>query len=179
MADGAQESRLVMRILELHTNSHPESLAGARREVRDAMTGAGVGADTVRDMELAVGEVLANVHAHAYGSGVGPVSIEVATTDAELTVTVCDEGGATEPPTIPRTLPSWTRHGGRGLYMASRLAEDVEIRVNSAGHGVMVRMKARLRPSAKPASRGAGGDGLGDRRPRADRRWNVDPACPP
>lgn len=163
-----------MRILELHTNSHPESLASARREVRDAMTGAGIGADTVRDMELAVGEVLANVHAHAYGSGIGPVSIEILATAAELTVTVLDEGGAIEPPKIPETLPSWTRDGGRGLYMVGRLVNDVDIRLNPAGRGVMVRMTAWLQPRVKSASGGAGGDAFG----RADRPWNADAANP-
>lgn len=167
-----------MRILELQTDSHPESLASARRQVRDAMIGAGVGADTVRDMELAVGEVLANVHAHAYGGRVGPVSIEVVTTPAELTVAVRDDGTATEPPTIPETLPSWSRRGGRGLYMVGRLVNDVEIRVNPAGHGVTVRMTAHLEPRVKAASSVGGGEAGGDRPPKViDRRWNVDAAA--
>jgi anti-sigma regulatory factor (Ser/Thr protein kinase) len=140
--------------LELQTDSHPESLGDARRRVRDAMTRAGLAIEAAWDMEVAVGEALSNVYQHAYSTGVGPVSVEVLTTGAALTVVVHDEGGATTPPAIPRTLPPRTKTGGRGLYMAGRLADDVEVRVNPAGHGVTVRMTARLRTPFKTRSSG-------------------------
>ncbi len=147
-----------MRVLRLQTDSRPESLGDARRRVRGVMLNAGLGVDAARGMEIAVGEALSNVHEHAYRAAVGPVLIEVLRTSSALTIVVSDEGRATVAPSVPRTLPPRTAHGGHGLYMAARLADDVDIRVNPAGHGVTVRMMARL-PRATAPSDGTGRDG--------------------
>ena len=147
-----------MRVLRLDTDSNPESLGDARRRVRDAMVDAGLGSDAAREMEIAVGEALSNVHEHAYGAGVGRVLIEVFRTPSALSIVVSDEGCATVPPAIPRVLPSRTAHGGHGLYMAARLADEMNIRVSPAGHGVTVRMTARL-PRVTDPSDGTGRDG--------------------
>jgi len=146
-----------VRILQLRTDSDPESLGGARRQVRDAATKAGLAPEAARNLEVAVGEALANVHQHAYASHDGPVSVEVLTATGGLTVVVSDEGQATTAPVIPATLPSPSTAGGRGLYLVQRLVDDVEIGVNSAGHGVTVRMTARLQSGVAQPSGSHGG----------------------
>jgi serine/threonine-protein kinase RsbW len=133
-----------VRILELHIDSQPESLGEARRQVRDVMGRVGLDVDAARDMEVAVGEALSNIYQHAYTGGIGPVLVEVLAVGTALTVVVRDEGEATAVPEIPQTLPPRTSRGGRGLYMVGRLVDDVEMAMNPAGHGVTVRMTARL-----------------------------------
>lgn len=157
MAAGTPGSCAV-RILDVHTDSRPESLGSARRQVRDAMTRAGLGVETARDMEVAVGEALSNVYQHAYTGGIGAVSVEVIATATAITVVVRDDGDATAAPEIPRRLPPRTSPGGRGLYMMGRLADDVELRVNPAGHGVTARIRARLKTPLRTA-RGREGNG--------------------
>lgn len=144
-----------MRILELQTDSHPESLGDARRRVRDAMTRAGLDQEAARDMEVAVGEALSNVYQHAYPGGIGPVSVEVVVVPTALTVVVRDEGDATAAPVIPRRLPPRTNTGGRGLYMIGCLADQVEMQVNPEGHGVTVRITARPEAPLTAALSGA------------------------
>ncbi|MHB8732047.1 MAG: ATP-binding protein [bacterium] len=134
-----------MRIFHLRTDSRPESLSKARRQVRRALAGAGMGLEATRDMEVAVGEALSNTYRHAYARGVGPVSVDVIATPDALTVVVADEGPATVAPAIPLEVPSPGNAGGRGLYVVGRLAEEVEIGVGPAGHGITVWITTHLR----------------------------------
>jgi len=131
---------VVSRLLQFNIHSDPESLGDARRRVRDALMQAGLAIDAAQDMEVAVGEALSNIYRHAYSTGVGPVAVEVLTSGGAFTVVVHDEGEATVPPAIPRSLPPRTSPGGRGLYLIRNFADDVEFRVNPSGHGVTVRM---------------------------------------
>ncbi len=165
-----------MRIFNLQTDSRPELLGYMRRQIREAIMRAGVGADAAATMEVAVGEVLANTYLHAYQRGAGPVFVEVAALPDAVTIVIRDEGLATVPPAIPLDLPPVSSHGGRGLFLAGRLADDIEVRVNPAGHGVTVRLAVRLaaaapeRSAADETETGAGpadeGHGPAGRKPR-------------
>src|SRR5689334_23994934 len=57
-------------------------------------------------------------------------------------------------PHQPRStlFPYTTLFRSRGLYMMGRLADDVELRVNPAGHGVTARIRARLKRSEEHTS---------------------------
>jgi anti-sigma regulatory factor (Ser/Thr protein kinase) len=139
-----------MRTFHLRTDSRPESLSSARRQVRRALAGAGLSVEATRDMEVAVGEALSNTYRHAYARGVGPVSVDVLATPNTLTVVVADEGPATIPPAIPLDLPPRSEPGGCGLYVAGRLAGNVEVGIGPAGHGVTVWITAHLRAPVEP-----------------------------
>lgn len=132
-----------MRVFDGQTDSQPESLSRLRRQVREALVRAGVGAETAANMEVAVGEVLANTYLHAYQRGTGPVFVEVAASHDAVTISISDRGLATVPPAIPLDRPSISALGGRGLFLAGLLADDIEVRVNPAGHGVTVQLAAR------------------------------------
>ncbi len=132
-----------MWVFDVQTDSQPESLGRVRRQIREALVRAGVGAEAAANLEVAVGEVLANTHLHAYQRGTGPVFVEVAASQDAVTIVIRDEGPATVPPAIPLDLPLTSTTGGWGLYLAGRLADDIEVRVNPAGHGVTVRLAAR------------------------------------
>lgn len=132
-----------MLVFDGQTDSHPDSLSRLRQQIREALVRAGVSVDAAADMEVAVGEVLANTYLHAYQRGTGPVFVEVAASHDAVTISIRDEGLATVPPAIPLDRPSSSALGGRGLYLAGLLADDIEVRVNPAGHGVTVRLAAR------------------------------------
>jgi anti-sigma regulatory factor (Ser/Thr protein kinase) len=161
-----------VRILELRTDSRPESLGAARRQVRDAVANAGLAPEAARNLEVAAGEVLANIHRHAYRSGSGPVSVEIVAAPDAVMVVVRDEGQATTPPAIPRALPSGSTGGGRGLYLVERLVDEVAIAVSPGGHGLTVRMTAHLQRVA-----GAQADGRRavDSRPAPPRTVDATP----
>ncbi len=150
-----------MRVLDLHTDSHPESLGEARRRVLGAITGTGLYMDAAQNMEIAVGEALSNIYRHAYAGGIGPVFVEVTTGTGAVSVLVRDEGRATEPPMIPRRLRPRSNVGGRGLYLISRLADDVTVSINQTGHGVTVRITAYREVPVKGTLRGGGSTGAG------------------
>lgn len=96
-------------------------------------------------MEVAVGEVLSNVHRHAYRGDIGPVSVAVSRYPNRVSVLVIDNGHATMAPVVPRVLPPRANIGGRGLYLVGRFADGARIRMNRTGHGLTVRLTKRLR----------------------------------
>lgn len=134
-----------MLLWQLTTQSDLVALRDVRRKVRDVMLRAGLRADAVADMEVAVGEVLSNACRHAYQGEVGPVSVAFSRHPHRVSVLITDRGSATEAPEIPGELPPEIRDGGRGLYLVARLADDVRIRVNRTGYGLKVRLTKRLR----------------------------------
>ena len=138
-----------MRLLRVSATSDPVALGDARRKVRDAMMKAGLRADAVEAMEVAVGEVLSNVYRHAYRSDIGPVSVACSRYLSCVSVLIIDSGHAMVAPVVPRVLPPRANVGGRGLYLVGRFADAVRIRVNRTGYGLTVRLAKRL-PSAEP-----------------------------
>ena len=134
----------IARVLRLHTDSRPESLREARREVRHAVAQAGLGLRAAQDLEVAAGEVLTNTHDHAYAAGTGPVFVEVFHTSRMVGVVIIDIGAADTPTVVPSTPPPSTDHRGRGLYMVGRLADEVNIRVSAIGHGLAVLVVKRF-----------------------------------
>jgi len=112
----------------------------ARKRIREAVLGVGASSGVASDIELALGEALSNVYRHAYNCAAGAVEIQLDQIGPNVLVTVSDDGHATTPPVVPATLPATTRTGGRGLYLIRRLVDDVTIRVNATGHGLVVHL---------------------------------------
>jgi anti-sigma regulatory factor (Ser/Thr protein kinase) len=134
------------RVMRLLTNSRPEALGDARRQVSRALVQTGLGRDAVAEMEIAAGEVLSNTHLHAYPSGIGPVFIEVFCATGLAAVIVIDHGAATTTIAVPEGQPSVANDGGRGLYLTGHLTDDVKIRVSRIGHGLAVLIAKSLEP---------------------------------
>lgn len=128
----------VSRPLRLMTDSDPESLAEARRQIRQAMNATGLDPEATGDMELAASEALSNTHRHAYPRTIGPVFVEVCRTILSVVVVIIDHGGATDAPPIPSIQPSRTQYGGRGLYLIGQLVDACSIGVSATGHGLVV-----------------------------------------
>lgn len=141
-----------LRVMRLLTDSRPESLTNARRQVSQALAQAGLCPEAALEMEIAAGEVLSNAHRHAYPSGVGPVSVEVFCTIGLVAVIVIDHGTAIAAVAVPPGQPSLTRNGGRGLYLMGQLTDKIKIRVSGIGHGLAVLIAKSFGPEQTTAA---------------------------
>ncbi|MGY1653204.1 SpoIIE family protein phosphatase [Geodermatophilus sp. SYSU D01119] len=141
----------------------PARLRGVRRTVTAWARAAGLSEDSVDDLQLALGEALANAVEHAYAGNGGGGRCEYRlerTADGSVDVCVRDEG-------VWRPAPADRGHRGRGLELISALATDVEVArtpddEGADGTGTTVRFRfvpagpgpggsaVRLRPVAEP-----------------------------
>lgn len=112
------------RALRLRHRALPGELRAIRRHVERWAEEAGLPDDMVVDLQLALGEAVANGVEHAYldetAGNVG-VAIELgAGAEPTVTVRVTDEGRW-------RAVPDSPGHRGRGLLMIDRLATRVRV----------------------------------------------------
>ena len=112
----------------------PARLRGVRRTVTAWALAAGLPEDGVDDLQLALGEALANAVEHAYaggggGDGVGCEYRLERTADGSVDVCVRDEG-------VWRPAPADRGHRGRGLELITALATDVEVARTTGDSGV-------------------------------------------
>ncbi|MBM7806715.1 PAS domain S-box-containing protein [Geodermatophilus bullaregiensis] len=101
----------------------PRRLSRVRRTVTAWARAAGLSEDGVDDLQLALGEALANAVEHAYAAtgGTGRCEYRLArTADGSIDVCVRDEG-------VWRPVPADPGHRGRGLALISALASEVEV----------------------------------------------------
>ncbi|MGX5655091.1 SpoIIE family protein phosphatase [Geodermatophilus nigrescens] len=101
----------------------PARLRGVRRAVTAWARAAGLSEDGVDDLQLALGEALANAVEHAYAGNGGGGRCEYRlerTADGSVDVCVRDEG-------VWRPAPADRGHRGRGLELIAALATDVEV----------------------------------------------------
>jgi anti-anti-sigma factor len=132
-------ARLLPGPLEARLPADPVQLAGVRRAVTAWSTAAGLASATTEDLQLALGEALANAVEHAYsGDGAGACEYRVArAADGSISVDVLDTG-TWRPPPIDRGFR------GRGLELIAALATDVQILHGpdgSVGAGTRVRFR--------------------------------------
>jgi anti-anti-sigma factor len=132
-------ARLVPPPLELRLPADPAQLAGLRRAVLAWATDVGVGEDTLDDLQLAVGEAVANAVEHAYrGQTPGACTVRLARgPDGAIESRIEDFG-------TWRPVPADAGFRGRGLLLIRRLAEDVTVDQGPDG-GTTIRF--RLPPS--------------------------------
>ncbi|SDD40245.1 PAS domain S-box-containing protein [Geodermatophilus telluris] len=101
----------------------PARLSRVRRTVTAWALAAGLPEDSLDDLQLALGEALANAVEHAYAANGGEGRCEYRlerTPDGSVDVCVRDEG-------VWRPVPADPGHRGRGLELISALASDVEV----------------------------------------------------
>ncbi|PRY47741.1 PAS domain S-box-containing protein [Geodermatophilus tzadiensis] len=109
----------------------PARLSRVRRTVTSWALAAGLPEDSLDDLQLALGEALANAVEHAYAATGGEGRCEYRlerTADGCVDVCVRDEG-------IWRPVPADPGHRGRGLELISALARDVEVARTPDGSG--------------------------------------------
>ncbi|MDP9430596.1 MAG: SpoIIE family protein phosphatase, partial [Actinomycetota bacterium] len=137
-------ARLLPGPLAAELPADPRRLSGVRRAVAAWTAAAGLPHDTAEDLQLALGEALANAVEHAYAAAADEAgcSYRVAR-DAEggVRVEVRDTG-------VWRPPPADRGYRGRGLELISALATDVEVAHAPEAAGTTVRFRMA------PADRG-------------------------
>jgi serine/threonine-protein kinase RsbW len=129
------------------------------RDVRAWIVGVaqegGLAASEASALAVAVNEMCANVHRHAYGGRRdGPIDLSIVVAQERVTVTLAHRGSPFDPRRyVPPDLTQPAERG-YGMYIVSRLVD--QIRFESTEHGatiVLVRERIRER-AAEPAGRG-------------------------
>ncbi|MGY1822508.1 SpoIIE family protein phosphatase [Geodermatophilus sp. SYSU D00079] len=152
-------ARVLPAPLEARLPADPARLSGVRRAVAAWTATAGVPEEVAEDLQLALGEALANAveHAYAAGDGAGECSYRLARdADGGLRVEVRDTG-AWRPP------PADKGYRGRGLELIHALGSDVEIGHTAGGTAVRFRLAPGVgagtvsRPRSSPTEDGGGG----------------------
>lgn len=131
--------------LSLRFDTRPEALRAARKLLYAAAKMEGATEQIAREIEVALGEALANTRMHAYEGKVGPVGIDITYDDTAITMTVHDHGKPVAGrPTIPSSLPEGAT-SGRGLFIIGQLMDEVEIvHPDRRGRGTAIRMARRI-----------------------------------
>jgi PAS domain S-box-containing protein len=109
--------------LRLELPAEPGAERAVRKRLHEWLTAVGVDQADALDLQLAVGEAVSNVTAHAYPDTTGPVIVEVEHDRAgRVSVTVADRGRWQQPGPGGRHSGS-----GRGLRMMRETTDLVEI----------------------------------------------------
>ncbi|PPK68568.1 SpoIIE family protein phosphatase [Actinokineospora auranticolor] len=121
--------------LKLSFPADPARLGALRADLRAWLDRCGVGAETVEDVLLAVGEACANAIEHGYRDtdpGTVAFCAEAAVTDLHLTITDSGRWHEQDPDRDP--------HRGRGLALMRALAREVTVTSDHTGTTVHLRM---------------------------------------
>ncbi|SNS55648.1 anti-anti-sigma factor [Geodermatophilus pulveris] len=153
-------ARLLPAPLVARLPADPRRLSGVRRAVTAWAAAAGLAEGTAEDLQLALGEALANAVEHAYAASPDDGECRCSVTrdpDGGVRVEVCDTG-AWRPP------PADRGHRGRGLEMIDALATDVEVLHAPGTAGTTVRFRIPVgvpgpRTRTRPAPAGPAPDG--------------------
>jgi anti-sigma regulatory factor (Ser/Thr protein kinase) len=112
-------------------------IAAVRRVVEQFAVAAGLRGLRVTDLVLAAHEVVTNSIRHAGGRG----TLRLWHDDRRIACEVSDPGRI-EHSLVGRELPNAEQPGGRGLWMANRLCDLVQVRTFE--HGNVVRLLMHL-----------------------------------
>lgn len=120
-----------MKTKQLKVKSKTENLAVIRDFISNSAAEAGVAADTVENIILAVDEACTNIIRHAYKSFPdGELIIKTKSTLSRFVVSITDYGKSFAPEMIPEPdLQKYYRQrrvGGLGMYLMKTLMDDVK-----------------------------------------------------
>jgi anti-sigma regulatory factor (Ser/Thr protein kinase) len=108
-----------------------------RHTVASAAATGGLAGDRLDDFVVAVNELLTNAVRHGGGAG----QVELWRSDGAVVCEVSDSGAGLEDSDRP-ALPAPDVPGGRGLWLAGELTDDLAIKTGE--QGTMVRIASRL-----------------------------------
>ncbi|MFC0032166.1 anti-sigma factor RsbA family regulatory protein [Micromonospora chaiyaphumensis] len=111
------------------------TLPQVRRFVADHARAAGLAADRVADLQIAVTELATNSVAHAGGSG----TLQAWRTDRHLVCEIHDDGWLADP-LAGRLVPAQDGIGGRGLVIVHALCDLVLLHTTAAGTTIRLHM---------------------------------------
>ena len=132
-------------LLQLRVPARPERLKEIRGAVGEAAVRCGCGAETVRNVVIAVDEACQNIIRHAYGEKTdGEVVVEIRHHGDTMVVDLRDFADRVDPEKIkPRDLDD-LRPGGLGVHFMREVMDSVEYLVPPQGPGNLLRMVKRI-----------------------------------
>lgn len=135
-------------------SSDPARFREARRLAYDAAHRAGLDAEAAHALAVAVSEVCANVHRHAYGGRLDErLDIRFVSEDGRVAVVVIHSGAGFDPERyVPPDL-SRPAESGYGLFLVRRLVDSVRFEVGD-GETRIVLVKERCAALAGTAPAG-------------------------
>lgn len=123
--------------------AHPQNAAQARTRVRAFAAEAGMAADALDEMEVAVGEAVTNAILYGSPTAASLVSVSARVQADRLEVEVHDQGSGFDPE-VTRDEFSQSALGGRGLLLMRALMDDVHFQHD--GQGTRVTLARRVTP---------------------------------
>ncbi len=132
--------------MDVRLDAYPGSLRVARKVAATAALTAGATRLAAFELETALGEALTNAFLHAYGGDPQRrIVVHFEFANDGLSITVRDGGPALQGvPNIPTDV-SPDRDAGRGLFLMSKLMDEVEIvHPDRRGRGTAIKMTKRL-----------------------------------
>jgi anti-sigma regulatory factor (Ser/Thr protein kinase) len=121
-----------------------EEITLVRHEVSGSLTAAGLAGDRLHGFVLAVNEVVTNVVLHAGGQG--RITLRLAGGSAWCTVTDSGPGipaRYVRPPAVPEAFEV----GGRGIWLAHQLCDEVTVATGPIGTTIGLRVALPRRTS--------------------------------
>jgi stage II sporulation protein AB (anti-sigma F factor) len=133
-----------------------DAIRTMRRVVRSVVEHEGGSEQEVADLQLAVGEALANAQLHAYPGKVGSVDIAIAFEDATFRVDVRDHGNTATLPILPesRDIRIGAEKSSLGLKIILSLVDAAQFSPtgDTPGQGTTLTMTKRLSKTGKAAT---------------------------
>lgn len=111
-------------------------LARVREFVRIQASKAGLSSYRTGDLVIAVSELAANTLRHTQGGGSLHIWLEL----GEVICEVHDDGHITDP-LVGRVRPAAAAGHGHGIWVVRQLCDDVDIRSDSDGTTIQLRMR--------------------------------------
>jgi anti-anti-sigma factor len=153
LADAAQPddvallaARLLPGPLQQRMPADPSLLTVVRRTVGEWAAATGLSEEITEDLQLALGEAVANAVEHAYPAGASGECVWSVEADPDGGVRGCVEDfGAWRPP------PEDRGHRGRGLELIAALARDVDVGRTPDGGGSGTTVRFRIPASPAPS----------------------------
>jgi anti-sigma regulatory factor (Ser/Thr protein kinase) len=121
-------------LVTLQATTDPTVFPMLRKMAAAAARAFGASMIEAADVELSVGEGLANAYLHAYGCRPGPIAISIDFDGIALYLTIRDQGQG-KPETV---------RPGRGLTLLQELADGVDLLAAPDGPGTILQVTRRL-----------------------------------
>jgi anti-sigma regulatory factor (Ser/Thr protein kinase) len=130
-------------LLALNLPAEERLVPAARRSIAEFLTAAGVGADTVDDVVLALDEACSNVLQHAFPGGLpGSYELRADFRPEEVVIEVADQGIGFD--AMDWRSPTTLDLAHRGLDIMRRVMTSVEVESPRQGGGTRLRLRKRL-----------------------------------